>query len=118
MAKAADWAERVAQWRVSGLSAPKFAEQHGIAANQLRQWAYELKKRGMKVPGSTEAPKQVRLLRVVPRQESGPAPASQTNSSGIRLSIDGAALDLAIGFDESTLRRVLAVVKTATRTAQ
>jgi len=117
MAKAADWAERVAQWRVSGLSAPKFAEQHGIAANQLRQWAYELKKRGMKVSESADVPTQVRLLRVIPRQESHPAPTSQTNS-GIRLSIDGAALELAIGFDEPTLRRVLAVVKTATRAAQ
>jgi len=118
MAKAADWAERVAQWRVSGLSAPKFAERHGIAANQLRQWAYELKKRGVKVSESADVPKQVRLVRVIPRQESHPAPASQTNSSGIRLSIDGAALELAIGFDESTLRRVLAVVKTETRAAQ
>jgi transcriptional regulator with XRE-family HTH domain len=118
MAKAADWAERVAQWRASGLSAPKFAEQHGIAANQLRQWAYELKKRGIKVAKKAEAPIQVRLLRLIPRQEARPAPSSQILSSGVRLSIDGAALELAIGFDESTLRRVLTVVKAATRAAQ
>jgi hypothetical protein len=118
MAKAADWADRVAQWRASGLSAPKFAGQHGFAANQLRQWAYELKKRGVEVARETEAPKQVRLLRVIPRQEERRPPPSPIFSSGVRLSIDGAAVELAVGFDESTLRRVLTVVRAAKGAAQ
>jgi hypothetical protein len=39
----AEWAERVAAWRESGLSAPRFVAGKSFAASTLRYWASRLK---------------------------------------------------------------------------
>jgi transposase len=40
------WAQLVAQWRQSGLTASAFAHKHGVSRTSLYWWSSELKRRG------------------------------------------------------------------------
>jgi hypothetical protein len=85
------WTERVAAWRASGLSAPKFAEAYDFTAGTLRWWASRLSK------GTA---KPVVLARVEVR-------ANREESSGVRIEVGGVRIVVAHGFDADVLRAVV-----------
>src|SRR5579871_499283 len=94
MAKRAEWERRVAQWRASGLTGSAFAEREGLVEGTLRHWAWqirnELRHRGSGERGFVEVISAVtgaETIEVVLRNE-------------IRIRVP-------VGFDETTLQRLL-----------
>jgi hypothetical protein len=113
MGMAQEWKDRVGRWKASGSSAPEFAARHGFSSRKLYDWSYRL--RNPKGEASKSRAKErtspVRLLRVVPTK--GPAAISDADNPGsaMRLTMAGVSVDIHVGFDEATLRKVLCVVK-------
>jgi hypothetical protein len=118
------WAARVAAWRASGQTAPKFCEGKDFKPGGLRYWASQLRKgkdaaptkdeRVARVPPAAQRPaaakeaappEPVRLARVVraARPESAPETA-------IVLEVGAARLAVRRGFDRDVLRAVLDVL--------
>jgi len=92
----AKWAERVAEWRESGLSADAFCQDKDYSGGALRGWACKLRRVG----GS----KEVRLARIVR--------ASDPLAEDTPVLLETGAVRIAVrrGFDPEVLRAVLAVV--------
>src|SRR5690606_27670652 len=105
---AAQWAELVAAWDSSGLSAEVFASERGLVERTLRWWKAELESRARgetrrrpprREDGPTEA---VRLARVVRRT------SSSASSGGIVVQVGAARVVVEGGFDPRLLREVVA----------
>ena len=115
MARASEWRKRIAEWRASGLSAPKFAERQGCSAHQVWNWAARFRKED--AARTTETTAAVRVGRVVahsiplarvlrvPRQESAERPAA--SASAMAVEVGGMRLVVPSGFDRGTLAMVL-----------
>jgi transposase len=117
MATAQEWKTRIAHWKASGLTAAEFGAKHGLLGRQLHNWAYRLRltKASSATPKQTELRKAhpVRLLRVLSQRHPQSTDRAALESSGVRLIMSGAIIDLRPGFDAKTLRTVLALVATA-----
>jgi len=98
------WQDLVTKWRQSGQTAAKFMKGRGYAPATLKWWASRLKH---STPSSSVAP-SVSLVQVVTRP-AGPT-GSREGCSGVSLEVPGGRVVLAVGFDESTLSRVLDVI--------
>lgn len=75
------WAERVARWERSGLTAAAFATRAGVNAHTLAYWKWRLK---------TAAPAGLGFVEVVSplaREEHGPAVVDVTSPAGYRLRV-------------------------------
>jgi transcriptional regulator with XRE-family HTH domain len=92
-----EWGKRVRQWRASGLSARAFAEQTGINVGTLRHWAWQL-------AHERREPEDRPAFVEVIAQRSADAGIEIAVRDGIRICVPG-------GFDEATLRRVVAVLE-------
>jgi hypothetical protein len=115
MDKRAIWAERVAEWKASGLTSEKYCEGKFFTANLLRQWAYQLRHEEPHRPKETS----VRIARVVRRQaelrnsvpvETAPSEASPAASAALVVECSGMRLVVQSGFDRQTLAAVLDVL--------
>ena len=103
-AKATVWGDRVRRWKDSGLTAAQFAAQEGIPRPQaLSWWAHHLS-RPLK---DSKKPPTLKLVRVKPVS----SPSSEGISSGVEIRCDDYCVGVSPGFDEETLRRVLAVME-------
>jgi len=98
MANAGEWAERVAQWRRSGLSAQEFAASRGFTTGTLRWWSSRLWREAQKAEG-------VRLARVV-RVASPLVP-----HDGVVVELHGARVLVPTGVDLATLKTVFAALR-------
>jgi transposase len=91
----ARWEAQVRRWRASGQTAREFALRHGLNANTLRWWASRLGRDAAARPGFVEvtlaAPVVEGRVEIVVRD-------------GLSIRVSGA-------FDETVLRRVLAIVE-------
>jgi hypothetical protein len=102
MTKEAEWAERVAEWRSSGLTATEFCTGRDYSAKTLWYWSSKL---GRASRDDTGAP-AVRLVRVA-RQQSAPTAAV----SSIGVEVAGARLTLHGPVDEVALRTVVMTLR-------
>jgi hypothetical protein len=110
------WAERVAEWRASGLSSEAFSRGREFTGGGLRHWAYLLRRRRARpAPSVEKAPPMksaaVRLARVTvaaPPVAAVAAPA--TAGSGVVLEVGAVRLLLSPRFDRETLAAALAVL--------
>lgn len=86
------WADRVGRWRASGLTASEFAGREGLKASTLRWWSSTLKR-------EVARPKfiEVRLPATVPGR--------------VEVVVRDIAVRVSGDFDESVLRRVLAILE-------
>ena len=92
------WRRWISQWRTSGLSVRAFCAQHGLADASFYRWRRVLERRATEHPAFV--PVQI-VADVRPQQ-----------SSALELVLaDGRAVRVAPGFDEATLRRLLAVLQ-------
>jgi hypothetical protein len=101
------WEQRVAGWRASGQSAREFAEGRDYTVHMLRYWAQRIEKEAAKV-------EPVRLARVVrvPREVALVAgSATAVAGAPLVLEVGGARMQIGAGFDRSTLRAVLEVLR-------
>ena len=82
------WETRVAEFQASGLSAPKWCEQHDLKPNQLRYW---LKKFSRK-----QEPAQVQWL-----------PLDLSEPAAIAIRVEKAVIEVQPDFDPELLLRVV-----------
>ena len=99
------WSDRVRRWKESGLTAAEFATQEGLSRPQaLSWWAHRLSR----TPKARKPAAALKLVRVEPVVlESGVA----TREGGVAIRCGDYHIDVRAGFDETTLRRVLAVME-------
>lgn len=105
MATRVEWAERVARWERSGLSAEKFARREGYQPKQLYWWRWKLRadRPSRRSPSSlTEAPRFLPVHVVTDASVVTPEP--------IEIALpNGRVVRVRPGFDPATLERVLAL---------
>jgi hypothetical protein len=106
----AEWARHLESWRRSGETATRYCEEHGLKLGSLRYWSGRI---GREVPvrkPATASESSVRLASV--RRTGAPSTGAVASvaSSGVRVRLGRAELDVSVGFDEETLARVLRVL--------
>jgi hypothetical protein len=102
MAKEAEWAQRVAEWRSSGLTAAEFCASQDYSAKTLWYWSSKLGRASRGTKGTAT----VRLVRVT-RQRVAPTPSA----SSISVEVAGAKLTLHGQVDEIALRTVVRTLR-------
>jgi transposase len=101
MASRAEWAERVARWEASGLSAGAFAARERLAAKSLVWWRWKLRAS----PSPASSPLDFLPVRVV-----STAAARSVTAGPIEVVLpNGRIVRVPAGFDEADLERVLVV---------
>ncbi|MEW6426118.1 MAG: IS66 family insertion sequence element accessory protein TnpB [Bacillota bacterium] len=89
-ANRAAWAERITEFRASGLSAPQWCAAHGLKIHQIRYW---LKKLETPAPGQT-------AVRWLPVDFSDP-------ESVLTVRVGAAAIEVRTGFDPQLFMEVV-----------
>ena len=97
MATRATWAERVRDWKRSGLTADDYAGREGLKAGTLLWWSSQLNRTA---PPNSRPP-VVEVMVAAGRTESA---LEVMLASGVRVSVP-------VGFDEGTLVRLLTVLE-------
>jgi len=98
------WRKRVERWRDSGQTALEFAAETGVSVHSLRTWSSRLRREGGRkalAPRGRAWPKFI---------EVGGA-ARTAGTSMLELVVSDTVVRVPVGFDEATLRRVLAVAR-------
>ena len=111
-----EWAERVARWQSSGLSAAAYADEAGLNAATLSYWKYRLRREQRERAGKPAASKRRTRLAKFARPTFVEATPAMRTSAIAALEIvlrDDIAVRVPVGFDEETLARVLRIVRTA-----
>lgn len=113
MPNAAQWADRVRQWKRSGQSASQFAALHGWNAKTLTWWGSELARRARRAP-------DVRLVRLE-AQTPGFAAAADGRTLEYGQPTSDGALELVLqrgcvvrvrrGFDADLLRELVGALE-------
>jgi len=99
-AKQAEWRDRVRRWRASGLTAGSFAEMEGVSEGTLRHWAWRLGLGRTKRASQATPPA---FVEVVTRSVA---------ASELEIVVrDGVRIRVPSEFDDTTLRRVLALLE-------
>src|SRR6478672_196915 len=99
MAKASEWAVRVAAWRASGEKAAEFCSHEGYSAQSLLSWSSHFRRHGLPAASSSH----VRLARVV----RTPSVLEPLRSSPIIVHVGSARVEVAAGADPAALTVVL-----------
>lgn len=102
----AQWAKRIVQWQSSGLDAASFAAREGVKPEQLRWWRWHLRQG----PGVRGAPAQPPFVEVVVA-EAAEQQAVVQQGADLEVLIGKRRVLVRPGFDEQSLRRVLAVLE-------
>ena len=121
MANAADWAERVAEWRASGVTAAQFCAGRDYAARTLLRWSSELRvtptiELARVEPDAAKRP-EIRLARVVRARGPTTLPPTRTPpmlrapvvipGAAIVVVVDGARVEVGRGASREVLSMVL-----------
>ena len=101
----AKWSELVKRWTESGLKAAEFARREGLNAGTLSYWKWRLRREGRRTAlsrrASGRAPAFVEVVATLP-----------VVADRIEVVVDGKdVVRVPDGFDDATLRRVMAVVR-------
>ncbi len=102
MASRAQWEQRVAQWRRSGLTAEAFATQQGLNVHTLRGWSSALQRPAARVVNAGFA----RLIAV----DTASARPVEPGAIDVVLA-SGRVVRVRQGFDPALLRDVLAALE-------
>jgi hypothetical protein len=97
--KEQQWRRWIDQWRASGLSVGAFCARHDLAAARFYHWRRVLERRAAEEPAA-----------FVPVQVVADAVPAQASALEVVLT-DGRTVRVAPGFDEATLRRLLALLE-------
>jgi hypothetical protein len=104
MADEGVWAQRVSEWKSSGLTSKAYCEGKPFTAGGLRHWAHRLR-RGLQ---QDRAPQRIARVVRVPSQRSSrePWPAGET----LVVELGAARVAVRPGFDRAMLAAVLEVL--------
>src|SRR6185295_2352262 len=100
------WAKRIRQWQSSGMDAASFAAREGVKPEQLRWWRWHL---GWG-PGARRARAQPPFMEVV-LAGGAEEQAPMQEGAAIELLLGKRRVLVRPGFDEQSLRRVVAVLE-------
>jgi hypothetical protein len=106
MAKAMEWAERVREWRSSGLTSKEFCRGRGIKAPTLLWWSSRLRHKQGRL---TQRKPEIVLARVVSKAST----REVSERVAICLELGGARVEVAPGTDRATLSMVLETLRAA-----
>jgi transposase len=107
----AEWAERVRQWRRSGLTAKEFAHSIDVEARTLSHWAWRLG-RERRVAG--QARQRSRAAGAMPASAWLEITAAGGADSRFELELDnGRRLRIPATFEAAALERLLAILQAA-----
>ena len=98
-----EWLGRVTLWQRSGLDRDSFAAREGIASKRLRWWHWNLGRLGLIGPTSSAVTSSAALSFV--RLD-----AAVEAAAWLEVVANGRVVRVPVGFDETTLARVLDVV--------
>ena len=104
--KRAEWAERVGQWRRSGLTAKAFARSAGVKAGSLTHWAWRLGRDARRAGAAAQAARVPPASAFVEIAAVGGAEACFELELG-----SGRRRRIPASFDAAALGRLLAVVE-------
>ena len=104
MASRAQWKQRVAQWKKSGLTAEVFGAQQGLNPGTLLWWSSALRR-------PVARPARVGFARLVP-VDAAPARPAEPAPLDVVLS-SGRVVRVRQGFDPALLRDLLAALEVA-----
>jgi len=96
--KERQWRSWICRWRGSGLTMRAFCARHGLATASFYHWRRVLERRAAEAPA------------FVPVQVVADATPAEASALEVVL-VGGRAVRVAPGFDEATLRRLLAVLE-------
>ena len=102
--RAEQWAERVREWRESGMTAEQFASGKGFSGKTLQWWSGELARRSRE---TTRSKTKVAMARVV---RPGELIAERIEDTPIAIVVGDLRVAVGRGFDASVLRDVLRVL--------
>jgi hypothetical protein len=114
MARASEWAERVAAWKGSGKTSDEFSQGQPFTGGGLRHWAYRLGKTRRREGTVGPAGRKVRLARVVRVASPASAPALDGKpavEAALVVEVAGARVIIPSRFERTTLKEVLAVLE-------
>lgn len=103
MTKASEWAQRVAAWQASGLSAHDFCRGLEYTGKSLQWWSSRLRRRSVPV---SSGDKRVPLARVI--RSSMPPPRS---AAFVVVELAGARVELGAGVDRAMLVAVFEALR-------
>lgn len=106
MASRAEWKQRVAQWKRSGLTAEVFAAQEGLNPGTLRWWSSALRRPTARVRAHAA---EVGFARVVPVEVAATRPAEAAALEVVLVS--GRVVRVRQGFDAALLRELLSALE-------
>lgn len=98
------WMNRIDDYKSSGLTAVKWAEENGVAAHRLRYYIHKFNKE--KKLGSNTNSKEIQWASVVPKS---PAVENYPNNT-LKVTIGKATIEVAPGFDKETFKSVLGIL--------
>ena len=103
------WAERIADWKASGLTSVAYCEGKPFTAGGLRHWAYLLRQVTPRQPVALAA--QVRVAKVVPIPRPAPAVVAPSQApETLVVEVGNARIAVRPGFDRATLAAVVEVL--------
>lgn len=101
-------ASHLDEWRESGETATRYCEEHGLKLGSFRYWSGRIRREGPTTGDvSEELAGDVRFAAV---RRRSPSRAGDPRSSGVRVRVGDAEVELSPGFDEETLARALGVL--------
>lgn len=98
------WTDRINDYRSSGLTAVKWAEDRGIAVHKLRYYINKFNKE--KKQNSNQKPKEIQWTSVVPVETK----VENKSNNPLKITIGKAAVEVAPGFDEVTFQSVIRIL--------
>jgi hypothetical protein len=107
MAKASEWAARVAQWRASGKKAAEFCQEQGYSRQSLHWWSSYFRRKGALEPSG----RAVRLARVI----RAPAMAESLMPPAIIVHVGRARVEVTAGVDRAALTAVFDALTSASQ---
>jgi hypothetical protein len=113
MAKASEWAARVAEWRASGVTAKDFCAGRGYAPSSLLGWSSRLgreKKRSEQTRAKRSTVRFARVVRSGPHRSAEVPAALLVEVGGARIHVNGRA-------DSEALRAVFDALRLSARGA-
>lgn len=111
------WAKRVERWKDSGLTADEFATEIGVNANTLKFWSSRLNS-GTKGDGKRSREGRTVQCRRGRRREAPEFVEVSSHlvmgsASPVEVVVGELVVRVVAGFDDDTLRRVLALLRSA-----
>jgi hypothetical protein len=106
MASRAEWEQRVAKWKRSGLTAEVFAAEHGLNPGTLRWWSSALRR---PIARGRARAAEVGFARVVPVDVTA---ARATEAAALEVVVaSGRVVRVRQGFDAALLREVVSALE-------